>query len=624
MASYEPPTENLAIFDPSVFTSNDTPLTISEAAKYFLKYPNAQGTENLQTTNVNGVLTANAGIKSNSVEPIAITDTENICATQTSGLLNIGTNAGRTGTITIGRGTGMTTSIANMDFSGNIITMKGGLATITANGGNLSASVFPSCTSGSLDIASSQTSGLLNIGTGNRTTAGQISIGTGLTSNAAVCIGQGAGAAAQQGSLQLEAAPSQNIRLGRLLTAGDIQIGQGQTDGRIEIGFGQFRTPNGIINIGNNTSSGAPINIGKFIVPAPSNANQTLTTSGNTAGFDNSNASGNCVLFPSSVSGAINFANAQTTGRLFIGTGNRNSNGTAPTGEIGIATGSATGSGSVGCLLNIGTGARTINSDINIGTGLRDSTSHINIGYCATTGVNNGALHLQDGDQNAANIHIQNGVSNSGNIQIGNGASNSGNCNILTGASNSGDVSISTGATSSGDVFIGNNANAAGVLQLNSRNINIGTNGATNTVLALNAPLQPNYGGLLANTSSMIGYLFNPTASNLLAPTSGGGNICDFSLPNGVWMVTATARLANVSGVTGQYFRVSLSKTSGTNDATTLQDYASSGVGGTVYVKATGIFQCTGSTTIYYVMAIGTVGSVSIVSPVNIQAVRIA
>ncbi len=60
MSFYEPPTENLAIFDPSVFTSNDEPLTIATGSKYFLRFPYAQNTENLQAINVNGVATFNS------------------------------------------------------------------------------------------------------------------------------------------------------------------------------------------------------------------------------------------------------------------------------------------------------------------------------------------------------------------------------------------------------------------------------------------------------------------------------------------------------------------------------------------------------------------------------------
>ena len=59
MANYNPPLENLPIFDNSVFLSNETPVTIDYANKHYLKYPNAQGTENLQTINVAGVATFN-------------------------------------------------------------------------------------------------------------------------------------------------------------------------------------------------------------------------------------------------------------------------------------------------------------------------------------------------------------------------------------------------------------------------------------------------------------------------------------------------------------------------------------------------------------------------------------
>lgn len=58
MASYPPPTENLPIFDDIVFRDlGDEPLTFNDAKKYFLQFPNAQGTENLQAINVNDVAT---------------------------------------------------------------------------------------------------------------------------------------------------------------------------------------------------------------------------------------------------------------------------------------------------------------------------------------------------------------------------------------------------------------------------------------------------------------------------------------------------------------------------------------------------------------------------------------
>ena len=75
MAEYEPPTETLPIFDPVVFSTGDEPLTYNIAVKKFLKYPSAQGTENLQAINVNGISTFNAAANFN--EPIRMTNIAN-------------------------------------------------------------------------------------------------------------------------------------------------------------------------------------------------------------------------------------------------------------------------------------------------------------------------------------------------------------------------------------------------------------------------------------------------------------------------------------------------------------------------------------------------------------------
>ena len=59
MASSDPPRQDLPIFDPSVFIERIDGLSQAEADLLYLKFPNAQGTESLQATNVNGVFTAN-------------------------------------------------------------------------------------------------------------------------------------------------------------------------------------------------------------------------------------------------------------------------------------------------------------------------------------------------------------------------------------------------------------------------------------------------------------------------------------------------------------------------------------------------------------------------------------
>lgn len=480
MSAYEPPIENVPEFDVLLFRQDDTPLTIGTASKLFLRYPNAQGEENLAKTNVSGLLTANGGIATGSIDSITPTGAENLFSSHT-GIINLGISASRTGN--------------------------------------------------------------LNIGTGG---SGAITVGNATNNTTIADVVFTAGTAYRAGNFYISGGSASTTRLGNNATSGAVNISNGQT------------------------------------------------------------------------SGATTIANNAT----------RNYSNSTSTGEISIGTGSATGSGANGCVINIGTGARTINSAINIGTGTRDGTSDINIGIGAT---NAGHLHLQDGNQNSGNIHIGNGTFNTGNVNIANGAGtgsgagqqNTGSVNILTGAYNIGDCNINTSATGGGDTFIGNSA-GTGTLYLNSHTMDIGTNGDSTTILNLNAPLRPNYSGTVPNADTMIGYLYNPTANTLTAPATTVTNICNFTLTNGVWMCSATATLSNFSTTAGNFLRVSLSKTSATEDANTRQDYASDNVGGTVYCKASGIFQCTGaSTTIYYTMRVGTVGTVS-TTAVNIQAVRIA
>lgn len=62
MTSYAPPTENVAIFDSINFTSGDEFITQSQADKRYLRFPNAQGTENLQAINVGGLATFNDAV----------------------------------------------------------------------------------------------------------------------------------------------------------------------------------------------------------------------------------------------------------------------------------------------------------------------------------------------------------------------------------------------------------------------------------------------------------------------------------------------------------------------------------------------------------------------------------
>jgi hypothetical protein len=107
MSAYHPPTEDLAIFDPSVFNFNETPLTIGEASNYFLRYPQAQGEEDLQAINVLGTATFDDDIILNKNPTANITAPNNISMTSNTGNIDFNTTIA-------GTGVGFNTGIVNL------------------------------------------------------------------------------------------------------------------------------------------------------------------------------------------------------------------------------------------------------------------------------------------------------------------------------------------------------------------------------------------------------------------------------------------------------------------------------------------------------------------------------
>lgn len=105
---YIPPTETLPIFDSTVFGNRNTSLTLEEASKYFLKFPTAQGPENLQATNIGGALvcssTASFGTTGSAANiPICISDYSTVSSADSSS--KIPTTAWVQTAITTGGGT---------------------------------------------------------------------------------------------------------------------------------------------------------------------------------------------------------------------------------------------------------------------------------------------------------------------------------------------------------------------------------------------------------------------------------------------------------------------------------------------------------------------------------------
>ena len=168
MANYLPPTENLPSFNPSVFDTGDESLTYNKAKKLFLRYPTAQGTENLLDTNINGDLTI-----SNTYGDITVESSKyNVSLISPSALPNykttdsglnvlIGDDIGyqmtgiTTESILIGRGV-----CANEN---NVVPINNGLLNITAIGTNSLSYMNPDNSLTNNNNAFGHSSGLLLI-----------------------------------------------------------------------------------------------------------------------------------------------------------------------------------------------------------------------------------------------------------------------------------------------------------------------------------------------------------------------------------------------------------------------------------------------------------------------------
>jgi hypothetical protein len=127
MSIYTPPSDNTPIFDDAFFSTGDLPLTYNQAVKKFLRYPIAQGTENLLNVNISGTTAFTGRISQNLYGSTGLVTDNNIQfgdATSYAALTN-GTN-----NIAIGYGTldALTTGIGNIavghDAGGKLTTAQ--------------------------------------------------------------------------------------------------------------------------------------------------------------------------------------------------------------------------------------------------------------------------------------------------------------------------------------------------------------------------------------------------------------------------------------------------------------------------------------------------------------------
>ena len=356
----------------------------------------------------------------------------NIATTQTSGILNIGTGSTRSTTITAGAiNIGMAT---NVNKIGELKVVGAALNHAWSDGSDI-------------NIATTQTSGILNIGTGsNRFTTsaqGAINIGTATNVN-------------KIGSLKVV---GNEINNNVNEATGNINIGYAQTSGVLNIGTGSRST----------TSTAGAINIG-----TATNVNKigSLKVVGNEINNSVNEATEN-----------ITIGYAQTSGVINIGTGSRST--TSTQGAINI--GSATNVNKIGSLKVVG---NEINNSVN------EATENINIGYAQTSGVLNIGTGSRTGastTQGAINIGTATNINKIGSLKVvgtalNHASSDASNIDIAT-TQTSGVLNIGTGsnrATSStqGAINIGTatNINKIGSLKVKGTEINNNTDEETNDI----------------------------------------------------------------------------------------------------------------------------------------------
>jgi hypothetical protein len=119
----------------------------------------------------------------------------------------------------------------------------------------------------------------------------------------------------------------------------------------------------------------------------------------------------------------------------------------------------------------------------------------------------------------------------------------------------------------------------------------------------------------------MIGFIATPTATNLTNITTGVGNIGQFSLTTGTWIVQARITFSGVTIVAAQFFRISFSTTSAAH-GNLIGDWNQDGQSGTVNINYSTNFQLTATTTIYCVGVCKTAGPAT--SSIFVNAIRVA
>ena len=407
------------------------------------------------------------------------------------------------------------TASALETFSGGLLTNSVGALAITSN----------------LGIGTSQTSGILNIGTLiTREAAGVINIGAsgGLhtividtsslaNTNAAPAIAIGTSASVKTIKINNN---SNSVHCSSIdLKGASINHIVANSETPITIGDGQTNSVGGLLigcSAAGNVRTSAPIKIGA----------DSTTTGVITIGASGSSTSmlGSTTVptltFPSNLSNAVNSAYLTT---------NYVPNSTDTT----LA------------------GTKTFTSNI-LATGIGGASAGVGFTFCGST--TSGAVAMCNASV-AGTIGLGQAPSRTGSIGIGDGNSCSHTLNVSNGGSFSGTVNIANGASSSGTI---NLASGAGTTPTSTVNIASGTTsgavtiGNANSTTALNGSVtlqNPLILGSIPTVNTQLGYLIPniyPTTTTMINSTD--TSILTQSLIAGTWLLSYQFRLVGNPG----------------------------------------------------------------------------
>ncbi len=333
--TYDPPIEDVPIFDASLFVVDNVGLTTAQADLRYLKFPNAQGTENLSAFTASGTATLNGPVNVNgnaiTARDTAVAPTSTITLnpapnsafvtlTNTTDTLSIFTSqatlssdiqvqstkklniATTTTNVDLNIGTGARTVsgvVHNYSDGDNAVAGSG----VHLNNGvnNFSATNIHNGTSssGSVNIMSGTGSGgNINIGSGNNSNP-TITIGNEVTLNSTNNLYGNTTITKPFMDVISATTVSSTPSLFNNTTTGNIQIAQNQTSGTFSIGGGLNRSSS--ISIGQSTK-------GNILIGSSQQAGTNLTTVG-TASLGTLSLRGGIVRLNDSGSGTVDIGN---------------------------------------------------------------------------------------------------------------------------------------------------------------------------------------------------------------------------------------------------------------------------------------------------------------------------